>query len=117
MIIQLTATLETSFHDGYCTDNECEYSCEKGQELVTIDDIDVFASIFQNGPSALEQFLRTPHLYCGKNSFYCKNSQESIQHGVEQHEYKYTINAIHVVKITKFQLISLITKLTKFIKK
>tara|TARA_B110000261_G_C12760029_1_gene228117 strand:+ start:114 stop:503 length:390 start_codon:yes stop_codon:yes gene_type:complete len=108
-MLRITAKLELSDHDGYCSGGENEYSsheitcrtfignsCPKYiQDTLTnlpIGDID-FNSLknidFTN-------YLRTPEVSCG-GSGYCSCCDKTLFNNLDGHDYRYTI--INIIKI------------------
>jgi hypothetical protein len=98
MSLEITAKVETSTHDGYCTDEECEYNVvinkykvnipdqfknyEKGQ-LINLNDFN------------WEKLLPIPDI--DGDSYYCRNSPESDKNNVDKHSYKFTIIKVEVI--------------------
>jgi hypothetical protein len=98
MSLEITAKLETSTHNGYCSDEECEYNAvvkkytvklpeqfknnEKGQ-LLSLTDYN------------WERLLPIPKVE--GDSYYCRNSAESQKNNVDKHSYNYTIIKVEII--------------------
>jgi hypothetical protein len=101
MKAKITAQLETSDHDGYCSGGECEYETQTHSYIVDLPDQ------FKNYPEGKlnnfdkysfewEKLLPEPGLnYDG--SYYCDVSNESETHGLDRHDYRYTIISVEIV--------------------
>ena len=98
MKAKITAKLEISDHDGYCTDNECDYECS-----TVIKIIDVPQEYKNNKQGKIcdvndydwIQFLDIPELnYSGSRA--CEVSSECQENGLGNHEYKYTIISVEL---------------------
>ena len=101
MKAKITATLETSDHDGYCSGGECEYNVQTVSYIIEI------PHEYKNYPQGklinLDEYgidwvklLPEPDLnYDG--SGYCDLSSKCNNHGLGIHDYKYTILSIELV--------------------
>lgn len=103
MKAKITARLEISDHDGYCSGDECEYSSS-----IVVKKVDVpeeyddygYGKINNLNEYNWEQFLEPPELddrgyHC---SYYCCLSDECIAHGLNVHDYRYTILSVKLVE-------------------
>jgi hypothetical protein len=90
--IRISAKLETSDHDGYCSGGECEYECK---EVVHEYDL-------QNGDvtdidlADYAKFLPFPIIDTG-GSGYCGVSSRCSRAGLAKHDYRYTIHSVETV--------------------
>ena len=95
MKAKITAQLETSDHDGYCSGGVCEYETKitttiintpkqylsHSLGLIDIDDLDEYDWVCH---------LKEPEInYSG--SCYCDLSSTSELNGLDKHDYRYTI--------------------------
>ena len=94
MKVEITAKLEKSDHDGYCSGEECEYKRETIKYIVNqvpnpyqthqsglIENIDDFDWV---------SLLPEPEInYSG--SYYCDCSKKCEAHGLDRHDYRYTV--------------------------
>lgn len=97
MKAKITARLETSDHDGYCSGEECEYECKIIERIVNapeqyknskpgkIDDLSEYD---------WENFLEPPEL--NKGSYYCSLSPKCKENKLGVHDYKYTIISVEL---------------------
>ena len=83
--ISVTVQLETSDHDGYCSDNECEY---KKQIIKHIINVPNNWQSFTN--DELIKYLPEPKLNTN-GSYYCCVGGNSKLNNLGKHDYKYTI--------------------------
>ena len=100
---KIYALLEVSDHDGYCTDNECDYSTSHSTYYVDI------PNGFENHPTGLLNdddiylynwigLLPKPHINdCG--SYYCDESEQAMDANLDRHDYRYTIFTIEIVDV------------------
>lgn len=106
MRVRITSKLETSDHDGYCSEGECEYKVKTKSHVV---DLPIEYKNYPEGKLVnfdefginWEDFLPTPELSDG--SCYCDLSTESVANGLNRHEYRYTILSIEIIKC-KFKI-------------
>ena len=94
MKIVITAQLETSNHDGYCSGDECEYESRIVNEIVDIWDTGV-VSLHEIPHSDLISLLPKPRVDDEQQSMYCERSPEVREHGLDVHDYRYTIIAVN----------------------
>jgi hypothetical protein len=99
MKAKITAKLETSDHDGYCSGNECEYECE-----IITHTIDTIPDIYKTHPKGMIDdlneydwisFLPEPKLNLYE-SYYCDVSYHSKLNGLDKHDYKYTVLSVEL---------------------
>lgn len=98
MKAKITARLETSDHDGYCSDAECEYECKIIEQIVDIPD-----QYKNSKPGKIDnlkeynwyKFLQEPRLNYYE-SYYCNLSPESEENGLGIHDYRYTIISVEL---------------------
>ena len=99
MKAKITAKLETSDHDGYCSGNECEY---KSQVVVKKVNVPQKYKNHELGQIEIvkeydwEQLLVPPVLNMD-GSGYCELSSKCKGGGVGRHDYKYTIITVEIV--------------------
>lgn len=98
MKAKITARLETSDHDGYCSGDECQYECKIIEQIVNapnqyknskpgkIDDIEEYDWY---------KFLQDPGLNYYE-SHYCNLSHECVNSGLERHDFRYTIICVEL---------------------
>lgn len=98
MKAKITARLETSDHDGYCSGDECQYECKIIEQIV-----DVPNQYKNSKPGKIDdieeynwyKFLQEPELNYYK-SYYCNLSPESEEAELDRHDYKYTIICVEL---------------------
>lgn len=102
MKVKITSKLETSDHDGYCSGEECEYECKIITHII---DIPKKYKLYPKGTINLDEddfdwvnLLPEPELNTDE-SYYCDNSYESENHGLEKHDYRYTIQSVEIIDI------------------
>jgi hypothetical protein len=99
--IKITAYLETSDHDGYCSGNECEY------KKTIIEHIFDFAQNENNKNLQLGllndynendwiKYLPEPKLNLS-GSYYCDCYLKN-KYGLNKHDYKYKIKSIEIIE-------------------
>lgn len=98
---KIRAKLEISDHDGYCSGEECEYEIKNVSHIVDLPD--QYKSYPEGKIKNIDEFtidwkklLPEPELN-NHGSYYCRVSNECEAHGLEQHDYKYTIQSIEIV--------------------
>ena len=87
---RISALLETSDHDGYCSGEECEYGAIQGDYEVQIPAKDVPAEEAE-GLAAFKRFLPEPMVGDSAQSHWCDISCRCTQAGLGKHEYRYTV--------------------------
>jgi hypothetical protein len=104
---RVRALLETSDHDGYCSDEECIYKAEEKEYIVDIpekyvDHSDGFFSEdemkeidFQDWTHVLPIVLLGKERDCSQSE-YCDLSKMCKQHNLDIHEYRYTIFSVQI---------------------
>ena len=101
---RITATLETSEHDGYCSGEECEYNVR----TITYDMVAPieYKSYPEGKLSNLDEYdidwidlLPEPVLNDG--SCYCSLPKECIDHDLSKHDYRYTILYVELFRPTE----------------
>lgn len=89
--ISVTVQLETSDHDGYCSDNECEYKKQVVEHTICV------PNNWKNlADDELIKYLPEPKLN-NNGSYYCYVGGNSKLNNLDKHDYKYTILDIRVV--------------------
>lgn len=97
---KITAKLETSDHDGYCSGEECEYEVKTQSYIVDL------PSEYANYPMGKlnnldeygvnwERVLPEPIINNG--SGYCDLSEECVNHDLGIHDYRYTILSVEII--------------------
>ena len=98
--IKIFALLETSDHDGYCSDNVCEYKCEKVEHIIDLIDLSEQQHILNNiddiCKNDFEKYLPYPGLGDG-GSNYCYLDEKCENSGLDKHDYKYTVTKIEII--------------------
>lgn len=98
MKAKITAILETSDHDGYCSGDECEYKVEEVVKIINI------PTEYKNHPIGFvkkidetfwNKFLPQPDLSGG--SMYCELSKNCKEIGLDIHDYRYSILEIEII--------------------
>jgi hypothetical protein len=97
MSLEITAKLETSTHDGYCSDEESKYNAVVNKYKVKLPEQ------FKNYEKGLllltdfnwESLLPIPDVK--GDSYYCHNSPESQRNNVDKHSYNYTIIKVEII--------------------
>ena len=96
--IKITYLEEVSSHDGYCSDDECEYT---SRTLEHYTDIPEELKDRKNGLVAdWEQYqwkLNKPRNFNDGGSCYCGISEEAMKHSMNRHEYRQTIISVSIV--------------------
>jgi hypothetical protein len=101
--IQINAIIESSDHDGWCSDNECEYI--ETAKVFTYD-VPVEYKDFPIGEIKIFNYkdiidiLPEPcyeRKFSCYQSWYCDNSEESIAKGLKTHESRYRIISVHII--------------------
>lgn len=84
--------VETSHHEGYCTDNECEYDCwEEEHEVEDLENLEPLAAIIKDGEE---------HVMDKDNpSHWCLQDDKSTKKGIGRHGC--TVTVVDVVPQTK----------------
>ena len=101
-IARITAQLETNSHDGYCSDEDCEYTRKivKANIVVPDDYKDCpVGEIANTTKYKWTNHLPLPDVNIG-GSGYCKFHKP--KGGIGQHEYRYTIKKVEIVENRKF---------------
>lgn len=88
MKVKIIADLETSDHDGYCSGEECLYEIKEETFFFEVEDD---KSLELDNPF-WKTLLPVPDL--GGQSYYCGIDDESIERGLDIHDYRYTIKEI-----------------------
>lgn len=100
MKCKITAKLETSDHDGYCSGNECEYKCEIIETIIDVPEI--YKSYPLGKLNNVNEYEWTTFLptyivnQCG--SCCCNLSPKSIRNGLGIHDYEYTILSVEIIE-------------------
>ena len=84
MKVKITAKLEISDHDGYCSGGECEYTHNIEDYIIDIPDEEYYDGI------NWIIFLPTPKIN-NYGSYYCDNSNKSVEVNLDRHDFRYTI--------------------------
>ncbi len=91
MEFKIKAKLEISDHDGWCSDNECYYSCFINKYIIKVPNDIKYYNNFD-----FTTLLPVPNINCGSD--YCELNLNHRQqfwdcknNNLERHEYKYTI--------------------------
>jgi hypothetical protein len=79
--------IETSHHENYCTDDECEYEAK--------DNIHLFLTK-SDKPLTSQDFVLPKEKY-RPNSYFCKNSKISKFKGLDKHQIRYTLAAYRCI--------------------
>lgn len=101
--LKITALLETSDHDGYCTDNECEYATKTETYIVD------FPEDFRNDLpiGVLDEENRHNHYWKSllpkpelnnSGSHYCSRSKECMYADLGCHDYLYKVLSVEIVE-------------------
>ena len=104
MKAKIIAKLETSDHDGYCSDAECEYKIETKTYIVDLPEKyniytkDKLNFYNKNDEDEFIKLLPVPELNYYESQF-CDLSEECSQHNLKRHDYKYTIIDIEILFI------------------
>lgn len=96
MKIKIKARLEISDHDGYCSGSECEYKTEIITQIVELSQKKYESCLSEIDTNVWTQFLDTPFIH-SRGSYYCENSLESIDQGIDKHDFKYTILSVKTI--------------------
>ena len=95
--VNINYKLETSDHDGYCSGDECVYSCNHHSLQLDINKDDIVRD--DNGDitnlQSYERFIPKPVVH--GESQYCGLSDESFQHGLDIHEYRITVTSVTIL--------------------
>jgi hypothetical protein len=101
MKAKITTQLETSDHDGYCSGEDCEYEVQTHSYIVDLPD--QFKNYSEGKLNNFDKYnfewdllLPEPKLN-NDGSFYCNLSKESETHGLNRHDYRYTIISIEII--------------------
>lgn len=93
-LIRITAKLETSDHDGYCSADDCEYSSTLVVHDYCIPNDEITAAAAAS--SLYAKYLPAPKIHDG-GSYYCGLHPRCVLAGLGKHDYRYTvISAEHV---------------------
>lgn len=97
MYVIITALLETSDHDGYCSGNECEYKQQYVEKKVEIP-----KELLHKEQITIEnynwlEFFEEPELCVDAGSYFCDISSECENNLLGRHDYKYTVVKIEIV--------------------
>lgn len=107
-MVRVTALLEMSEHDGYCSGNECEYT---SKETVIVIDVPheyndaPLGFIEEIDQEEWNKIIPYPDEEYETNypeadryalSGYCDNDPESEERGLGKHDYRYTIHSIEI---------------------
>jgi hypothetical protein len=90
MKIVITAQLETSNHDGYCSGEECEYETKMVNEIIDLPERHKDIPLHGIPHSDLISLLPEPHV-----QNYIILSPEVRDHCLDVHDYRYTIIAVN----------------------
>jgi len=90
MKVMIIVKLEIADHDGYCSGNECIYEKKELRYMRNIPDENI------NKPTDGHYWIKllpepTINYY---GSGYCDITKECTEHGLNHHEYKYTVRKI-----------------------
>ncbi len=91
MKVKITAKLEISDHDGWCSDGECEYSYSTKKYTIHFPDYK-----YLGDQTNWCLYLPQPELNMW-GSGYCDVSNESVKHDLSKHEYRYTIIKVDII--------------------
>lgn len=97
--ILITALLEISDHDGYCSGDECEYTSRQIIHLCEIPEQylnEEIGKIVDYEEDDWLKYLPDPELNTSESG-YCELSEESESAGLSIHDYRYTIISIEIV--------------------
>lgn len=98
MKAKITARLETSDHDGYCSGEECEYECKIIEHIVNAPEQYKnykCGKIADTSKYNWINLLEPPELNNG--SCYCDLSPECEENNLGVHDYRYTIISVELV--------------------
>lgn len=97
---RVTAKLETSHHDGWCSDNECEYECTEE----TTHELQIAADAVPADLAAFAPLLPDPIETDASQSHYCHLNERSAQAGLGKHDFRYTVTSATEVLSTEGML-------------
>jgi hypothetical protein len=95
MQVELSVKIEISDHDGYCSGNECDYIVKTERKVVNVPDtykdlkVKVGDEITEHDWTKETEDL-IPQLNITE-SYYCNNSEKSIENGLMIHDYRMTV--------------------------
>ena len=105
---RVNVLLEMSDHDGYCSDNECEYWSKEKEIVIEVPDeyedepLGFIEEIDQEKwnkilPYPEEEYeTNYPEAHRYALSGYCDNDPESEEKGLGKHDYRYTIHSVEI---------------------
>ncbi len=104
--LKITALLETSDHDGYCSDGECEYNSKESTYIVDVPellkkDIPIGVLDEETRHSYYWQSLLPEPILNNSGSHYCKISNKCINAKLGLHDYRYTIRSVEIINANK----------------
>ena len=99
MKVKILSKLETSDHDGYCSEGDCEYEVKIVETIV---DIPIQYKSYPKGKiNNLNEFdwkIFLPEPYINtEGSYYCGVDEECNTNGLGQHDYRYTILSVEII--------------------
>ena len=99
MLLKIKYIVEISDHDGYCSGGECEFQVKRRTKIVTcpfMPDYEVGSKI----PLWEYDFATLLPPWAKLNVFgsnYCKTSEESKEHNLHGHDYRYVVYSVRRV--------------------
>lgn len=95
--IKIQVFLETSDHDGYCTDNECEYFSKTETHYLDVPKEFEDYPLGQIDSDTYDWKSLLPNPNVEGNSGYCSLCKECEEVGLDIHDYRYTIQTVEIV--------------------
>jgi len=102
LIAIITAQLETNNHDGYCSDEDCEYTRKIVKATIVVPEqyrTHPVGKIVNTKEYKWANHLQVPEVNV-QGSGYCKFVKP--EGGLGQHEYRYTIKKVEIVENKKY---------------
>lgn len=101
-LARITAQLETNNHDGYCSDEDCEYTRKIVKATIVVPEqyrTHPVGKIANTSEYKWANHLQIPEVNV-QGSGYCKFVKP--EGGLGQHEYRYTIKKVEIVENKKY---------------
>lgn len=98
--VKVTATLHTSHHDGYCSDEECDLTSESVQVVVDVPkrymrQVATTGTVPLHPTDVWEALL--PQITLQFGSGYCGLSAQCVAMELDRHDHRYTVHGVEVV--------------------
>lgn len=102
--IEITAVLETSDHDGYCSGEECEYNTQQIQHRCKIP-TELFTWTLTDKYMNWTQLMPVPYKQSRGGSNWCGLSNQCERAQLMSHQYRYRLVSVRVLPFVSYDQI------------